>query len=285
MNRGAPPQAELVQAGDAFRRERVRRQIELAHVARDTKIRLSLLSAIEAGAASELPTPVFARGLVRTYARYLGIDPRSFLAAYASVVMEPPPSAGLPHRHDPVRGGRSQAGLLISIVTMAGLLLLGAYLYQQYAAFVTGEPFAMERPPGQVMLISTPLPSPPAYVQPAATPSAVSLVPVTTLTLPTPRPTVPATPTLVPLPTATPIRGVHLDAIAVARVWLHVETDDKLTFEGFLNVGDRKSWNANQKIFLWSGNASGLTLTYNGKPVGSLGAPGEVVKVTWTATS
>ena len=38
-----------------------------------------------------------------------------------------------------------------------------------------------------------------------------------------------------------------------------------------------------KKVFLWTGNAAGVEVTYNGKSLGKLGARGELVRVTWTA--
>jgi hypothetical protein len=66
---------------------------------------------------------------------------------------------------------------------------------------------------------------------------------------------------------------------------MQVETDGNVVFSGTLNAGERRTWNATGKLFLWSGNAGNVDVTYNGKALGRLGAPGEVVKVTWTATS
>jgi hypothetical protein len=49
--------------------------LDLFRVERDTKIRVKYLAAMEQGEFSELPADVYARGFLRNYASYLGLDP------------------------------------------------------------------------------------------------------------------------------------------------------------------------------------------------------------------
>ena len=51
-----------------------------------------------------------------------------------------------------------------------------------------------------------------------------------------------------------------------------------------VNAGEKRTWTAADKLLLWSGNAGNVSVIFNGKSLGRLGAPGEVVKVTWVAT-
>ncbi len=66
---------EAVRLGDAFRSERTRRGITLNDAERTTRINRVYLEAIEEGRLEALPAPVYTRGFVRLYARFLGIDP------------------------------------------------------------------------------------------------------------------------------------------------------------------------------------------------------------------
>ena len=61
--------------GQQLRQTRQERDIPLEQVARGTHIRLHYLQAIEAGDFHRLPSPVQARGFLRAYAGYLGLDP------------------------------------------------------------------------------------------------------------------------------------------------------------------------------------------------------------------
>ena len=49
--------------------------MDLFRVERDTKIRMKYLTAMEQGDFAELPADVYARGFLRNYASYLGLDP------------------------------------------------------------------------------------------------------------------------------------------------------------------------------------------------------------------
>lgn len=65
--------------GQQLRRIRESRDISLEQVASGTRIRLNYLQALESGDLEALPSAVQARGFVRAYASYLGIDPESLL--------------------------------------------------------------------------------------------------------------------------------------------------------------------------------------------------------------
>jgi cytoskeletal protein RodZ len=60
--------------GQRLKEERQARDISLEQVAQGTRIRLHYLQSIEDGNFDDLPSPVQARGFLRAYAGYLGID-------------------------------------------------------------------------------------------------------------------------------------------------------------------------------------------------------------------
>ena len=60
---------------ERLRLAREARGVDLFRVERDTKIRVKYLKAMEQGQFSELPADVYARGFLRNYASYLGLDP------------------------------------------------------------------------------------------------------------------------------------------------------------------------------------------------------------------
>jgi len=60
---------------DRLQAAREARGVDLFRVERDTKIRMKYLTAMEQGDFAELPADVYARGFLRNYASYLGLDP------------------------------------------------------------------------------------------------------------------------------------------------------------------------------------------------------------------
>jgi transcriptional regulator with XRE-family HTH domain len=78
------PQAhsELASFGEELRREREIRGISLKEIADATKISKRFLEAIERNDHRTLPAPVFTRGFVREYARYVGLSCEEMVNRY-----------------------------------------------------------------------------------------------------------------------------------------------------------------------------------------------------------
>ena len=68
--------------GERFRSAREQRGLTLSEVAEHLRIRSVYLSAIEEEHWSAIGAPVYTRGFLRTYARYLGLDPEEAVAAF-----------------------------------------------------------------------------------------------------------------------------------------------------------------------------------------------------------
>jgi len=64
----------LQQLGQKIREARIAKNLSLESVSGHLHIAVKILEAIEEGVLEKGPTPVFMRGLVRTYCQYLGID-------------------------------------------------------------------------------------------------------------------------------------------------------------------------------------------------------------------
>jgi cytoskeleton protein RodZ len=77
-----PPSSELASFGDELRREREIRGISQKEIADATKISKRFLDAIERNDHKTLPAPVFTRGFVREYARYLGLNADEMVNRY-----------------------------------------------------------------------------------------------------------------------------------------------------------------------------------------------------------
>jgi len=68
--------------GASLRRARLRRGVDLSHVADVTKISSSYLRFLEEESFDDLPAPVYVRGFVCAYARTLGLDGERAASAY-----------------------------------------------------------------------------------------------------------------------------------------------------------------------------------------------------------
>lgn len=59
----------------------------------------------------------------------------------------------------------------------------------------------------------------------------------------------------------------EIEIIAKESVWIRLDKDGKTVYEGILNKGQRKVWDANKKFMLKMGYAPGLKVFFNGQEV------------------
>lgn len=72
----------MIRIGQEFQDEREKQNLTLGEVARATKIREEFLAAIERGEHKKLPSPAYAYGFVRNYAKFLGLPVEKSLALF-----------------------------------------------------------------------------------------------------------------------------------------------------------------------------------------------------------
>lgn len=76
------PQVTSDGIGATLRAERERRYVSIDTVARSTHVRIEFLELIEADRLEGLPSGTYAKGFIRSYASFLGLDPKPFVEAY-----------------------------------------------------------------------------------------------------------------------------------------------------------------------------------------------------------
>jgi cytoskeleton protein RodZ len=83
-----------------------------------------------------------------------------------------------------------------------------------------------------------------------------------------------------------PASPVEISISATARAWISVRTDGKPAETVMLDPEKpemrTRSYTAKEKLTLIAGNPAGLTVTYNGKPTGTLGTEGHRATITFT---
>ena len=79
---------------------------------------------------------------------------------------------------------------------------------------------------------------------------------------------------------------MEISISATARAWISVRSDGKtvetLTLDPEKPEARTRSYKANEKLTLVVGNPAGLSVTYNGKPAGTLGVVGHPATITFT---
>lgn len=278
----------FAQIGSQLTAAREEQGISLGQAADETRIRPQYLAAMEAGDFDALPDYTVARGFLRSYASYLGLDPEPLVQAFREAVaeeLEEPVRrqlVGGPHvmEIDLSRRGAPLFGRLLSWGAVIVLVLAAGYwLWAQGRLPLSASSTIPRTSPPETV---TPLPSP----SPSATSSAElagvrdQATPTPTVT-PTPSPTPLPTPTAQPTrtPTAalspTPVEAVVIRAELVDRTWLRVVVDGTTVVEGLYEPGTTFTWQG-REVEIRTGNAGGTRLEVNGEDLGVLGEQGEV---------
>jgi cytoskeletal protein RodZ len=234
--------------GDEFRAAREARHLSLSDVSEQIHIRSVYLQSIEDEDWSAIAAPVYVRGFVRTYARFLGLDPEaaverlgSTMAGDAGVRLHE--SAGKPAVRSRTRGSRSPSPWLWTAIVVA-IVLVG---FVGYRAFERSSETSDD-----AVAVASPVAADPT---PVATPRREA--------------------------TAKPVAVARTLVVSVTQTsWLLVKIDGSQMVEGIYPAGTIKSFHG-KSASIRAGNAGGVDLTVNGKHLGALGALGAVVDKTF----
>jgi cytoskeletal protein RodZ len=125
----------MASLGDEFRAAREARHLSLSDVSEQIHIRSVYLQSIEAEDWAAIAAPVYVRGFIRTYARFLGLDPESAVARYNELLGDEPPVLMAPSSYAPP----SSAGPSVWVwLAGAAALILVAFVGYNYYQFQTG---------------------------------------------------------------------------------------------------------------------------------------------------
>lgn len=254
----------MAQLGSLLQEAREEKGLSLEEAEEATRIRRKYLSAFEAGDYAELPPAVYTRGLLRSYARYLGLDAEEALTLYSQEAKALPGQAqrGPTFMSEPLATRRRlDPELLVGLVILVAIVAALAWVVHDYIL-----PLAQER-------ISLPV-----SIETPTGVAVVSTVPPTTVATPTVAPAV----TVVPASSPTIVaREIELRLTLTSGTFVQVRVDGQVAFEGNLAQGDSRTWVAHQAVALRANDGSALTVTVNGRAEGPLGAPGQAVNLVW----
>jgi len=123
------PEASMAVLGRILSEARISRGLTLDDVERDTRIARRYLEALEHDEFDTLPAPVYCRAFLRTYAQYLGIDPKEVLQFYPEKGRQTAELAPLPQVTKPPPPALSLNWIVAGGVILV-FLLAGALLYR-----------------------------------------------------------------------------------------------------------------------------------------------------------
>lgn len=245
--------------GQFLKSQREVRGYSLEDAQEATKIQIKYLRALEEERFEVLPGEVFTKGFIRSYADFLGINPKDAMTKYQNLMsekyekpiqIENPPKAPANKEKEQEEKIRKSFSWPIIALTIA-IVIFGVWLYSQYAL----SPRTNIQDNSQIQQ---------GVNQPGTNQS--------TEQLPEPE----SSQQQEPLPAP-----VYVKTTIIEECWLEARIDGKKVFEGKLSPNSVREWQGQQQIDFRFGNAGGVKIEYNGKDLGFLGSPGEVINRTF----
>ena len=235
--------------GARLKDAREKRKISLAKAAEVTKIHARILAALEEEKFGEVFNPTYIKAFLKKYADYLGLPGGDIVNEYLATEPKKPkqiltlkpaakPSVDYTTRY------------LIPFVMLLTFIVVVVLSYLA-AANIKGLIEKKKRMAPAAPPISLPEVSLPEIIKGKEAKKEV----------PPPR-------AVTPSAEAEPLKLV---VSAKRKVWIQARADGKIVFQEILAAGKKITWEAEDKIILWVGDAGGLNLNLNGE---DLGIPG-----------
>ncbi len=249
--------SELASFGEERRREREIRGISLKEIADATKISKRFLDALERNDHRTLPAPVFTRGFVREYSRYVGlyaeemVNRYNFAAANDDRIEKPPQVEKYPQTppRDISPKPPRKRGIPPVYARIDRNLVAAAFIAAALAAVAWWA------------------------VQNRRADADASTEPVTTVT------TAPAPAPIVPPKPVVDDSKLRLSVEVIDNTWVVLNADGENVVREVLVRGDNRTFEANDAFHFQNiGNAAGLKLTLNGALIPPLGDDGDVIR-------
>jgi cytoskeleton protein RodZ len=240
--------------GNILRCERLRQGLTLEQVTEWTKISQHFLEAMEANRFDRLPAGLLARSFILQYARTLNLDYEQLIASFKEHFEQPglPMPAPLPMK----------ASVLPSIGWLVVAVVFGGGVSSVWENSRESSPVASTMHLAQTRSNSDPLVEKQGQIK---VPARAEGQPTAALSAQTGRNLSPGT-----------IGIMRVMFSASEPVWISIESDGNHVYSGTLAGQQDMEWEASGKMIARIGNAGGLEVRLNGKPIGSLGQHGQV---------
>lgn len=240
--------------GKQLRTARLQADLSLEQVSVDTRIPLKVLQAIESDDLSQIPSAFFYKSFVRQLCNSVGISfgkLQEATAAAASFYPEPiqPGQGATIIRNSIVRPLKRPRRVrwLLPAFSLATVLVACSGFYAYWERLKIGNAF-----PLVASHVLTPASQDHAIAQPKAA---------------------------VP---AEPDGSFRVQLSAVERTWLSIKADGQQVYAGTLEVDQTKILVGRQEGQVRTGNAGGVNIVFNGKPIGLAGPHGTIRTVVFT---
>jgi len=245
--------------GAYLRQVRETRKVSLEEVCRATKIRRSILEAIEGDRLEILPSEVFVKGFIEAYAKSIGLDPEDVLSRYKA------------WRRGYMAEGGEEALIegerrMLKRCVIAGIILLVIILVLYLLLY--------EKSSKEIPIAETHTDQ--GDISPTDTFQSQSFTPPVVEPVPMPPHSVSVEEQEKPIKEREHILVIE----AIERTWIEITEGSSLPFDVTLYPGETYTRTSYSHFMILVGNAGGVKVTFDGKELDPLGEVGQVVKLT-----
>jgi cytoskeleton protein RodZ len=267
--------------GKMLRCERERQNRSLAALATETCITSRYLQAIEEDNLKVLPGEFFYKNFVKQYASALRMDYSVLEKELARILpgedIDPLPALSASYQIAKAEGRitRFPRNKVRWVLALLAVVMVGCS-----AIYAVWQKVQRANDPVEIAQVTAPQTQQPAVQEPAvpkAAPAPVAAAPIEPKSEPKVEPTVE------PKNEAkTDASKVSIDVAAKEKTWVSLSSDGRTIFRGILDRSETKLLEGLENARLTTGNAAGIDVRWNGKPIGPLGARGQVRVVLFT---
>lgn len=271
--------------GSVLRTERLRQGLTIDAISLETKISTARLQALEADELDRFSSPFLYKSFAKQVARRLRIDEKCIAPILDSQAssMPTPRVPGEEERQLPNvpaldnLAQRTGTRWLIPTISLVAVLAAcsGVFEWREHGVgkLKSSASVALQAAMNTVHTPSSAAAAKPILSKPGPAPAGQ------------PAPTKPIEdPQIAASATPAPSQ-VRLELAALENVWISVVSDGKFIYSGVLSRSESKSFSSREVARIKVGNAGGVSVNYNGRKIGPLGARGSVCTAIFTATN
>ncbi|MFQ5735951.1 MAG: RodZ domain-containing protein [Thermodesulfobacteriota bacterium] len=267
--------------GEYLKREREIRGIKLSEVFEATRVPKKSLEALEADEYDSMPHPTFVKGYIKAYCKVLGVDETDAVLRYEIYLREKSLKAGdaKAESRTPVPKSVKEPPLLGEFWRSKRNVVLAAAGAAVLIIIIIASIFIPRKGPAPVPVAQTveerAVPGTAPEAAPERAPAVEKKPAPRKAARPVPAEKKPAAPAV-----AEQAKPRHsLVVKATDTVWVQAVIDGKEPFDVTLKPGEKVVWKAVDGLVLKIGNAGGVELAFDGKPLAPVGEPGYVVSL------